>query len=121
MPSWPPNRRCWCGAGSLHALDRPRLPSATSGPPLFGVTTSKPDTPAATLSWGWHRRIRIEESAVQCHKLIDHSTVLRKPLRCPWNEIGHRDPIEQGITDLAIIVAGPVCKPVDCRKRRVER
>ncbi len=85
------------------------------------MATRRPDNSAATLSWGWHRRIGIEQRAVQCHKLIDHSTVLRKPLRRPWNQIGRGDPIEQGITNLAVIVAGPVCKPVNLRKRGVER
>ena len=96
-----------------------RSPSAISGQPISGATTSpkrcsavtrSPDRPAPEappFPHGWHRWVGTKQRAVQRHQLIDHLRVLRNPPRRPGTRSAAATPIEQGITDLAVGYGAP--------------
>ena len=89
MPSWPPPRQCRCGVGWVDAPDRPRLPSATSGLPISGATTSKGFCSMATsgltirppLSHGGGTGISVSNSA-PCSAISWSTTPLCSESRC---------------------------------------
>ena len=58
---------------------------------------------------------------MQVHQLIDLRSMLRELLRRPWHQIGRGHPIEQSVTDLAVVMPGAVRHPVEVRECGVER
>ncbi len=81
-----------------------QAPCPSRSPANHGHDQRRSADRTVRLRWR-HRRIRIEQGAMERHQLINHRSMVGKTLLQTRHQVDGGHAIEQGVADLAVIVS----------------